>query len=171
MKTFIISTIRTSNKRKASRGSMQTGSRVTDLRMRSGLPILFAIITIIATSGCAARISKTDLLRQIETGTAPPIIDVRSTGEFEEGHVPGAIHIPFYSVIYRLDEIPSPEGKPVVVYCTVGVRAAMARAAMWGSDIDSVAYLEGHMSSWCEDDFPIESLQEGGSKIEEDDGG
>lgn len=156
MKNLIIRFVRISSKRKASHASMEVGTRVMDFRMRRGLPTLFAIIAIIATSGCAAHISRSDLLRQIQAGTAPPIIDVRSTAEFEEGHVPGAIHIPFYSVIYRLDEIPSHKGKPVVVYCTVGVRAAIAKAAMWASDIDSVVYLEGHMSSWYEDGLPIE---------------
>ena len=37
-------------------------------------------------------------MRQIDNGTAPVVVDVRSKKEFDEGHVPGAIHLPFWKV-------------------------------------------------------------------------
>ena len=38
------------------------------------------------------------LMKQIAAATAPVIVDVRSATEFAEGHVPGAIHLPFWQV-------------------------------------------------------------------------
>ena len=39
-----------------------------------------------------------DLLARISAGTAPTILDVRSREEFTHGHVPGALHVPFWKV-------------------------------------------------------------------------
>ena len=36
-----------------------------------------------------------ELLASIDNGTAPVIVDVRTQGEYDFGHVPGAIHLPF----------------------------------------------------------------------------
>ena len=41
------------------------------------------------------------LLEQIDTNTAPTIIDVRTAKEFSRGHVPGALNIPFESIAAR----------------------------------------------------------------------
>jgi rhodanese-related sulfurtransferase len=35
------------------------------------------------------------LATQLEGGHAPLVVDVRSQAEFNQGHVPGAMHIPF----------------------------------------------------------------------------
>ena len=37
-----------------------------------------------------------ELLEQIKKGQAPTVVDVRSGGEYQAGHVPGAINIPFW---------------------------------------------------------------------------
>ena len=46
------------------------------------------------------------LLAEIEAGTAPAILDVRSRMEFAHGHVPGAIHIPMAQIEKRAGELP-----------------------------------------------------------------
>jgi rhodanese-related sulfurtransferase len=88
------------------------------------------------------------LLAQIEAGTAPAILDVRSRREFADGHVPGALHIPFWAVLTRLSEIPASPSEPVVVYCGHGPRAYAAGAALWIAGFRRVVYLEGHMWKW-----------------------
>jgi hypothetical protein len=44
-------------------------------------------------------VARTDLLAQIEAGTPPPIVDVRTDAEDTTSHVPGAVHIPFYTML------------------------------------------------------------------------
>jgi hydroxyacylglutathione hydrolase len=95
-----------------------------------------------------ARITATTLLGQIETGTAPAILDVRSGREFVAGHVPGAVHIPFWTLLTRMSEIPSSPADPIVVYCGHGPRAYMAGAVLRASGFRRVMYLEGHMLKW-----------------------
>ena len=50
-------------------------------------------------------VSAAELDHLIRLGTAPTIIDVRSSYEYQAGHIPGAIHIPFWSAFFRVDEI------------------------------------------------------------------
>jgi rhodanese-related sulfurtransferase len=88
------------------------------------------------------------LLEQIDSGGAPTIIDVRTAAEFADGHVPGAIHIPFETIRGRLDSIPGSRRDPLVVYCGHGPRAWMAGAVLRSHGFTDVRYLTGHFSGW-----------------------
>lgn len=52
------------------------------------------------------------------------LIDVRTPGEFAEGHIPGAVNIPLDDLRESLDRIPA--DKPIVLYCGVGLRGYLA---------------------------------------------
>jgi rhodanese-related sulfurtransferase len=93
-----------------------------------------------------ASIGPSALIAQIDAGTAPTILDVRSRREFVGGHVPGALHFPFWTMLFRAARIPRAE--PVVVYCGHGPRAHLAAAAMRLYGFQRVIYLDGHMSQW-----------------------
>ncbi|MGD9850761.1 MAG: rhodanese-like domain-containing protein [Nitrospirales bacterium] len=98
------------------------------------------------------------LLAAIKQGTAPVIVDVRTQGEYESGHVPGARHLPFYAMWSRYDEIKAKPDDPVVVYCEHGPRAWIGKFALWTVGYTNVAYLDGHMSGWKQRDLPTENL-------------
>jgi rhodanese-related sulfurtransferase len=95
-----------------------------------------------------SHISPQELLAQIAAGTAPTIVDVRSRSEYEKGHVPGAIHIPFWAARSRAAQIPTPPEQPLVIYCAHGPRAGIAKAALRTAGYRDVIYLEGHMTGW-----------------------
>ncbi|PYM68738.1 MAG: rhodanese-like domain-containing protein [Candidatus Rokuibacteriota bacterium] len=96
------------------------------------------------------------LLASISAGTAPVVVDVRTRREYDGGHVPGAIHIPFYSLLARQAEIPGSRDEPVVVYCEHGPRAGVAKLALRLAGFKDVRYLDGHMSGWKERRLPTE---------------
>lgn len=52
------------------------------------------------------------------------VIDVRSPGEFAQGHVPGALLLPVEELPARLEEVPT--DKPVLFVCRTGRRASYA---------------------------------------------
>jgi rhodanese-related sulfurtransferase len=89
-----------------------------------------------------------DLLALISAGTAPKILDVRSREEFTRGHVPGALHIPYWKLVSRAPGIPIALDDPLVVYCEHGPRAWIAGAALRQRGFRRVELLEGHMSQW-----------------------
>jgi rhodanese-related sulfurtransferase len=114
----------------------------------------------LAVGGCARHIGRAELLQQIDAGAAPLIVDVRSRGEYETSHVPGAVHIPFYSILARSGELPasSDPDQPLVVYCEHGPRAGLARAGLWFASDRPVRFLDGHMTAWKRDGLRVEAL-------------
>jgi phage shock protein E len=62
------------------------------------------------------------------------LLDVRTEGEFAQGHVEGARNIPVQALPTRLHELPGKD-HPIVVHCRSGARSAsaaqMLRRAGW----------------------------------------
>ena len=100
------------------------------------------------------------LLEKIQKHTAPAIVDVRSTSEYQSGHVPGALHLPFYSLWSRHTEIKGTTEDPIILYCEHGPRAGIAKFALWTLGYTNIGYLDGHMSGWKEHNLPIEKFSE-----------
>ena len=100
--------------------------------------------------------TQTELLSAIEANQAPVIIDVRSQAEYDSGHVPGAIHVPFWWA-YSPDELARVGGSELLVlYCAHGPRAGIAKFALKLSGFDNIVYLKGHMSAWKDAKLPME---------------
>lgn len=72
------------------------------------------------------------------------IIDVRSAGEFEAGHIPGAINMPLEQLSQRL---PDMSRDTAVLVCHSGMRACMAHDNLAGK-LDEMTVLEGGTAAW-----------------------
>lgn len=64
------------------------------------------------------------------------VIDVRSEGEFNEGHIAGAINIPFGELKENLDKIDA--DKTVVIQCLSGARATIGYSVLKAEGMDHV---------------------------------
>src|SRR5579863_3909146 len=53
-------------------------------------------------------------------------IDVREQDEWDEGHIPGAIHIPRGNLESRIESAVPDRSRPLVVYCAAGSRSVFA---------------------------------------------
>ena len=67
------------------------------------------------------------------------ILDVRSTVEFEKGHIDGARHIPYTHLRERLAEVPD---KKIYVHCGTGRRASLAASFLAEKKWD-VVFVDG----------------------------
>ena len=56
------------------------------------------------------------------------IIDVRSKGEYESGHIRGSINIPLPSLSNQLNRIK--KDKPVITCCASGMRSSTAKSIL-----------------------------------------
>jgi len=118
-------------------------------RSATTIAAALALAGLLACSiGSSPAISGKALAGRIADDDAPIVLDVRSDSEYDAGHVPGAIHIPFQSVASRYDELPGDKDQTVVVYCAHGPRAAWAARALRAAGYSDIVYLEGHMSAW-----------------------
>lgn len=64
----------------------------------------------------------------IENGAL--LVDVRTKKEFEEGHIKGAINIPFNETNNLITAIGFDKRRPVVVYCRSGNRSGKAKTEL-----------------------------------------
>lgn len=89
-------------------------------------------------------------------GASPPVLDVRTEREFAEGHVPGALNVPFNQIGRRVDELILSRREPLVVYCGHGPRAWIAGRALRRAGFTDIDYLKGHMAAWRRAGLPEE---------------
>ncbi|MCM8538564.1 MAG: rhodanese-like domain-containing protein [Lentisphaeraceae bacterium] len=57
-------------------------------------------------------------------------IDVRTTEEFDSGHLKNAIHIPYQKITNKIGSITKDKNADIRVYCKVGGRAGIAKKAL-----------------------------------------
>ena len=60
------------------------------------------------------------------TNRKSSLVDVREKHEWNEGHIPGAIHVPRGFLELQIEEAVPDKSKTVVLYCAGGVRSLMA---------------------------------------------
>ena len=66
-----------------------------------------------------------ELLKRIESKTAPVIIDARTGIEFKGGHIQGAIHAPFLKILLKRARLPEDKNSELVITCEHGPRAQL----------------------------------------------
>ena len=117
-----------------------------------------SIIMLVSSIACTTAITRDELLAQLQTDAPPLVVDVRSQGEYDWDHVPGAVHISFYAVGSGLDVLGHSKHDPIVLYCEHGPRASIAGISLYLFGHENVYSLEGHMRSWRKNEFPIEVI-------------
>ncbi len=84
------------------------------------------------------------------------IIDVRERDEWDEGHLPGAIHIPRGSLESRIEQAVPDRDRPVLVYCAQGNRSAFAARTLEELGYETVSSLAGGFMDWKRNGHPTE---------------
>jgi hydroxyacylglutathione hydrolase len=82
------------------------------------------------------------------------VLDVREQGEWNNGHVPGATHAFFGSLVHSPPDLP--RDAAVVTYCATGYRASMAASLLQRHGFRDVRSLPGSFSAWKNAGLPIE---------------
>ena len=88
------------------------------------------------------------MFRPMTESEKPVLLDVRTPPEVAAGYLPGAILIPMDQIERRLEEIPRPEGRPLLVYCEAGVRSAAVCEFLAKEGWEDLCNLSGGISSW-----------------------
>ncbi len=123
-----------------------------------GCVLAGVLLALLSLCGCAAGISREELLKEMQEGNAPLIVDVRSQREYDHDHIPGAMHISFTSISSGLKGMNTQPGERIVIYCEHGPRAGLAYWSLSLSGYRNIYSLEGHMKGWRENQFPIETI-------------
>ncbi|HVR29892.1 MAG TPA: MBL fold metallo-hydrolase [Thermoanaerobaculia bacterium] len=96
-----------------------------------------------------------DLLRSIESGDAPLLVDLRERGErARRGVIPGSVHAPYGDTAENvrpgglLFELARSSRRPLVFYCAFGERSAMALEMARQAGIEDARHLKGGLDAW-----------------------
>jgi molybdopterin/thiamine biosynthesis adenylyltransferase/rhodanese-related sulfurtransferase len=84
------------------------------------------------------------------------VVDVRERDEWEEGHIPGAVHIPRGSLESRIENAVPDRSRTLVVYCAGGSRSAFAAKTLEELGYEHVLSLTGGFTDWKRNGFPFE---------------
>jgi sulfur-carrier protein adenylyltransferase/sulfurtransferase len=106
-----------------------------------------------------SEIDATQARERIESGV-PVVVDVREQSEWDEGHIPGAVHVPRGHLESRIDRLAPDPTRPVVIYCSAGNRSAFAAKTLGELGYEDVVSLAGGFTDWKRNGFPVQ-LQAG----------
>ena len=82
------------------------------------------------------------------------ILDVREPDEYEQGAVPGAVHIPRGQLEFAVEGRIVDKTTPVAVYCAGGVRSAFAAKTMQELGYADVVSVIGGFNKWKDEGLP-----------------
>jgi len=97
-------------------------------------------------------ITPVELRARLDAGTAPVLLDVRSTREWEICRIEPAVRIPLGELTARVDELPS--GQEIVCICRSGARSARATLILREAGWSEARNLRGGLSAWAKDVDP-----------------
>lgn len=90
-----------------------------------------------------------------QAGAGPRLIDVRTPGEFETAHIPGAYNVPLDLLQEHRDEIAQHLDEDVVLICRSGQRANSAGQTLREAGLPNVSILDGGMTAWQDKGFGV----------------
>jgi molybdopterin/thiamine biosynthesis adenylyltransferase/rhodanese-related sulfurtransferase len=83
------------------------------------------------------------------------LVDVREKHEWNEGHLPGAIHVPRGYLELQIEEAVPDKSKTIVLYCAGGVRSLMAGVTLQQMGYHNPISMSGGFGQWKGNGYPF----------------
>jgi rhodanese-related sulfurtransferase len=104
------------------------------------------------TAPTSIEIDHARLAAWLREETPPQTVDVRESHEREAGYIEGSRHIQLVELTGAADSID--RDRPVVFYCRVGARSAMAAEAFRVAGYEAYS-LDGGLLRWAAEGLPL----------------
>jgi molybdopterin/thiamine biosynthesis adenylyltransferase/rhodanese-related sulfurtransferase len=88
--------------------------------------------------------------------TDAQFVDVREREEWDEGHIPGAVHVPRGNLESRIEGVAPDHEKKIVLYCASGARSAFAAKTLAELGYEDVVSLQGGFSDWKRNGYDVQ---------------
>jgi len=123
---------------------------------------IFSLLLLITTTSLfveAQTIRKLDpqnFEKQLKESKDPILVDVRTPGEYAQGHLANAVLIDIYSDDFKSRVGKLDKTKPVFVYCKAGSRSGAAVGVFTEMGFKEIYDLSGGITAWQRASKPIE---------------
>jgi len=118
--------------------------------------LFFAFVSCKAQTAVTDKVGADEFEKGI-TGANVQVLDVRTTGEFNSGHIKNALQADWTQNKQFVDRVQYVDkDKPVYIYCLVGGRSAAAAQWMRNNGYKNVVELSGGINAWKAANKPLE---------------
>jgi molybdopterin/thiamine biosynthesis adenylyltransferase/rhodanese-related sulfurtransferase len=100
-------------------------------------------------------ISTIEAQSRLESSESPLFVDVREPDEWEEGHIPGAVHITRGRLESSIEGLVPDKVRPLILYCAVGSRSAFAAKVLGEMGYTDVVNMGGGFVDWKRNGFEV----------------
>ena len=83
------------------------------------------------------------------------LLDVRTTGEYQSGHIEDSINIPHDQLLQNIDVLNQYRDQPIAVFCRSGRRAQLVINTLADNEFEQLVDIEGDMLAWKTSGFPV----------------
>ena len=84
------------------------------------------------------------------------LIDVRTTQEYESGHIHDAIHFDFYSESFQKEILSLDKSSSIILYCRTQNRSTKTANFLKENGYKEITVLEGGITSWVKNGNDLE---------------
>ena len=99
-------------------------------------------------------ISPNDAAAKVKSGGAI-LIDVRDKDEWDEGHIPDAIHLSRGTLEWQIEKKVPEVDKTIIVHCGGGGRSALAAESLQKMGYKNVRSMAGGLKAWKKAGLPV----------------
>ncbi len=83
------------------------------------------------------------------------VIDLRPAKEFSQGHIQGAINIPYTQFQDRISDLEKHRQKPIVLTCKLGQHSGGAGNSLRKAGFLNISRLSGGLNNWQLSNLPV----------------
>jgi rhodanese-related sulfurtransferase len=98
-----------------------------------------------------------EVRKRLERGDTLTIIDVREESEWEQGHLPGAVHLSKGTIERDIERMFPDLNAELILYCGGGFRSALAADNLKRMGYTNAISMDGGMRGWREAGLDVET--------------
>jgi len=125
------------------------------MRMKNFFKLLPLLLFNTLVSANSQQIEPQALLKLIDEQRAPLLLDVRTSQEYQQGHIASAINISHDLLAENSILIDAYKEQEIIIYCRSGIRAQHAYQTLQEKGFTQLRMLKGHMNLWQQRQYPL----------------
>ncbi len=124
--------------------------------------LLLLISRFLMAQSAATILFPNDFEKSIKQNPNIPVMDIRTKGEFDSGHIKKAMHVDYLSEDFEeYMKQTFPKKNPLLLYCQTGQNSQDAAQYLSELGYDNITILKGGFEKWVSNSKPYQSSEKG----------